>query len=90
MKERLSGAIFGNVCERKGAGDKWIVKKTLSNIDLLGRSNIAFKTDGEPAIVAVQEQLIHGREVTTMPRTPPAYYPESNGAIEKGVQDFNG
>ena len=22
MKDRLSGAIFGNVCERKGAGDK--------------------------------------------------------------------
>jgi hypothetical protein len=25
-----------------------------------------------------------------MPRNPPAYNPESNGAIEKGVQDFNG
>ena len=30
MKDRISGAIFGNVCEKKGAGDEWIVRKMLS------------------------------------------------------------
>ena len=46
-------------------------------------------TDGEPSLVAVQSKVISGREGTTLPKNPPAYNPESNGAIEKGVQDCN-
>ncbi len=90
MKDNTTGALFGNVCEVKGAGDKWITKKQLSNVEMLGRRNVCLKTDGEPALVAVQNKMIQGREGTTQPRNPPAYNPESNGAMEKGVQDGNG
>ena len=86
-KDRSSGMIWGNVVERKGPGDQWIIDKQIKNIELLGRSNIALKTDGEPAIVAVQSKLISLRDGQTVPRNPPAYNPEANGPIEKGVQD---
>ncbi len=59
-------------------------------MQLLGRRNIALKTDGEPAILGVQNKIIASREGQTLPRNPPAYNPESNGPIEKGVQDLNG
>ena len=47
------------------------------------------KTDGEPAFVAVQSKVVARREAKTVPVNPPAYDPQSNGAIEKGVQDIN-
>ena len=90
MKDRTTGMIWGNRVERKGATDKWIVDRQIKNLELLGRSNIALKTDGEPAIVALQSKLIAMREGQTVPRNPPAYNPEANGPIEKGVQDLDG
>jgi hypothetical protein len=48
------------------------------------------KADGEPAIVALQSAIIARRVVPskTQPVNPPAYDPQANGAIEKGMQDF--
>jgi len=40
--------------------------------------------------VAVHNKLITWRDGLTQPRNPPAYNPESNGVIDKGVQDANG
>ena len=48
------------------------------------------KTDGEPALVAVQSKIVARREARTAPVNPPAYDPKSNGVIEKGGQDING
>ena len=89
-KDRTTGMIWQNRCEKKGPGDKWIVDKQIKNLELLGRANLALKSDGEPSIVALQSKLIGMREGQTVPRNPPAYNPESNGPIEKGVQDADG
>ena len=45
------------------------------------------KTDGEPAIVALQNKIQSMRQAKTVPRNPPAYNPQSNGPCEKAVQD---
>ncbi len=88
-KDKESGALWGNVASCKGPGDMWLVRKQVRNVELIGRANIGIKTDGEPAIVAVQNRIITLRGGKTVPRNPPAYNPESNGPIEKGVQDLN-
>ena len=90
MKDRTTGMLWGNTCERKGPTDRWILEKQLKNLEVLGRANIALKTDGEPSITSLQSKMISMREGQTVPRNPPAYNPESNGPIEKGVQDLNG
>ena len=53
----------------------------------LGRRDAILKSDGEPAIVAVQSKIQGMRSGRTFPRNPPAYNPEANGAIEKAVRD---
>ena len=67
--------------------DEWLLKQIVRDIQELGRSDIIFKTDGEPAIVAVQNAVQAMRKASTVPRNPPAYNPQSNGPCEKAVQD---
>jgi len=90
LKDSETGMLKGHVTEVKGPRDEWIVKKCCQDIEGLGHSNILLKTDGEPALVAVQSKIVARREGKTVPVNPPAYDPKSNGVIEKGVQDLNG
>jgi hypothetical protein len=53
-----------------------------------GRTDIILKGDGEPALVQVQEAVVNKRSGNTVPRNPPAYDPQSNGAVERGVQEI--
>ena len=69
--------------------DDWIIKRIIKDLEELGRRDVILKTDGEPAIVALQAKVIEGRIGRTIPRNPPTYSPESNGACEKAVQDVN-
>ena len=64
-----------------------MLNKVSEEIELLGHNAIIIKTDGENAIVAVQKELIKRRDKQTIPQNPPAYNPQSNGAVEKAVQD---
>ena len=48
------------------------------------------KTDGEPAMIALQAAVADARASRTVPRNPPAYNPQSNGSAEKAVQDVAG
>jgi len=90
-KDKQTGMIWGNVSSTKGPGDTWMIKKVEKDLELLGRANTKLKTDGEPSLVAVQGKIIAARaKGSTIPENPPAYNPESNGCIEKGVQDFDG
>ena len=41
----------------KGVGDEWLLRQLVREIEDFGRSDIIFKTDGEPAIVAVQSRI---------------------------------
>ena len=87
VKDENSGAVLHYKIKTKGAGDEWVVKKVARDIEELGRTNIRLKTDGEPAIVALQAKVQSARTATTIPLNPPAYSPQSNGACEKAVQD---
>ena len=78
---------FGHYIKCQGLKDEWIVKQIVHDIQQLGKSYIILKTDGVPAIVAVQNAVQAMRKASTVPRNPPAYNPQSNGPCEKAVQD---
>ena len=74
----------------KGATNKWVSKRIVQDIEELGRSDIVLKTDGEPAMVALQRvATAFPKGVVTKPEDRPTYNPESNGAAEKAVQDMS-
>ena len=89
MKDRDTGMLWGHVCSIKGPTDTWGINKIVKNLEVLGRAKIVLKTDGEPALIAFQSKIITARDGTTIPKNPPAYNPESNGAIESGVKMGN-
>ena len=70
----------------KGVGDEWLLRQLVRDIEEFGRSDIILKTDGEPAIVAVQSRIQSMRKASAVPRNAPAYNPSSNGPCEKAVQ----
>ena len=90
MKDEVTGNVFQHRVEVKGPSDEWLMKKLCKDMEELGRRDAILKTDGEPAMVAVQTKVQGMRAGRTLPKNPPAYNPESNGPIEKAVQDVTG
>ena len=87
VKDDESGSTLAYDCEVKGPGDEWMLRQLAKDLEEWGRKDICVKTDGEPAMIAVQTALAALRKSRTVPRNPPAYNPQSNGAAEKAVQD---
>ena len=89
-KDEQTGMTTAHRVDTKGPTDEWIVKRVVQDIEELGRSDIILKTDGEPAMVAVQRAVTALRKgMVTKPENPPSYNPQSNGAAEKAVQDVS-
>ena len=86
-KDESSGATLAYECETKGPGDDWVIRQLDRDLQDWGRKDICVQSDGEPAIIAVQQALAEARSGTTMLRNSPAYTPQANGGAEKAVQD---
>ena len=89
-KDRAAGAFLAYTCTKKGPADQWVVKQFIRDLYGWGRKDICLKTDGEPAMIALQTAVADARASRTVPRNPPAYNPQSNGSAEKAVQDVAG
>ena len=87
VKHEPSGSVLAYKVLTKGTGDTWVIKALAKDIEEFGQRDIILKTDGEPSIVALQTAIQSARDGRTIPRNPPAYNPQSNGACEKAVQD---
>ena len=87
VKDESSGAVLQYKVTAKGPTDDWVVKRLVKDVEEFGRKDIRLKTDGEPAIVALQSKVAATRDARTIPMNPPAYNPQANGSCEKGVQD---
>ena len=86
-RDRRTKYTFAHLVNKKGTADEKIVGKVLSSIMETGNTSMELKTDGEPALVQVQEAVIGKRQHPTVPVNPPAYDPQSNGAAERAVQE---
>ena len=86
-REDKSKHVFCHLCKCKGLGDDRIVDKIMRSISDTENTKIVLKTDGEPALVQVQDRIISVRTQPTIPENPPAYDPQANGGAERGVQE---
>ena len=80
--------LVGRKC--KGLGDDRLVDKIMRSISDTVNTKIVLKTDGESALVQVQERVISVRTHPTIPENPPAYDPQANGSAERAVQEVEG
>ena len=90
VKDNESGSTLCYDCVVKGPTDTWVVKQLVNDIEHWGRKDICLKSDGEPAMLALQRAVADMRTSRTVLRNPPVYNPQSNGAAEKAVQDVSG
>ena len=82
-KDESSGATLAYDCETKGPGDDWVIRQLDRDLEDWGRKDICVQSDGEPAIIAVQQALAEARSGTTMLRNAFAYTPQANGGAER-------
>ena len=88
MRDAQSGITFAHTCEIQGASDQWVVSKLMEDSDSLGHVDIIRKCDGVSSLGQVVQEIRRRRDQPTLVQHPPAYSPQPNGAIEKGVQEF--
>ena len=86
-KDRWTKSVFCHLVKCKGLGDGKIVDKIVKSVAEMGHTKIRVKTDGEPALVQVQDRVIEVRTHSATPDNPPAHDPQSNGEAERAVQD---
>ena len=89
-KDEKTKIKFAHICETKGSSDLWAVEKLGADLDRLGYTDVILKSDGEPAIIQLLEELKKRRAHPTIIQHPPAYDPQANGAAENAVQAFMG
>ena len=67
MKDEPTGCVNARSVDIKGPSDAWVVKRLVKDVEELGRRDIAFKTDGEPAMIAMQRAIAAQRPGLTKP-----------------------
>ena len=87
LKDQVTGCVAAHVCLQKGASDQWTVDRVCDDLDMFGHTEIVLKSDGEPAIMQVQNAVKASRVHPTICQNPPAYDPQANGAAERAVQE---
>ena len=90
LRDRESVTTHAHTVSCKGTGGPHIVRRIIADIDGMGHTEILLKGDGEPALTQVMEAVKARRPQQTILVQPPAYDPQSNGAIEKAVDQFMG
>ena len=59
----------------------------MDDIEAWGYADVVLKSDGEPAMLAVQKAIGRARRHSTIPENSPAYTPQANGVAERAVQE---
>ena len=86
-KDRRTGMVFALSDERKGAADPHTVEQLAAWVDMLGSSQVAIRSDGEPAVMQVAAAVRDARRagsVTTLETSAPGDH-AGNGLAERAV-----
>ena len=60
-KDEDTGTVFAYRVTNKGTSDTWVIKRLVKDIAELGRQDVIIKTDGEPAMLALQTAIQEAR-----------------------------
>ena len=86
-KDRRTGMVFVLTVERKGAADPHAVEQLAAWVDMLGSSQVATRSDGEPAVMQVAAAVKDARRagsVTTLETSAPGDH-AGNGLAQRAV-----
>ena len=56
-KDEVTGNLLAHFVTCKGVGDEWVLRRIVKDLEEMDRGHTILKTDGEPAIVALQNRL---------------------------------
>ena len=99
MLEEETGNVYMRATGMKGLGEgthmEWLIKDMHEELKSWGHPGgeghkIIFKSDGEPAIVAVRETLGRYHGGTVIPEQPPRGESQSNGRVEEAGKTIRG
>ena len=85
-KDRRSRAVFAHVVPRKGVTHTHGAEELIKDLEKLGYDEVILKSDGEPALRAVQEEVRRRRGRTTILENSPPGESQSNGVAERAVR----
>ena len=93
LRDHTSRFTFSEVFPVKGTGHVYCAKQVVANVEFLGHSKFILKSDQEPAILDLRNQVIkdckaHGIDV--LKEESPVGESQSNGVIERAIQDVKG
>jgi hypothetical protein len=90
IKDSKSRAMHAFLVEKKGTVDFKIVKKIAQWIDALGYKRVVIKSDQEPSIRNLQEELRKECITEMVPENSPKGESKSNGLIENAIKSLEG
>ena len=94
MQESETRSIWSYAVERKGASEEWVIHQICEDIETVGlkEDRIIIKDDQEPAIIDVAKQIAlnRGGRFGTALDNSRVGDSDSNGTIERAIQDVEG
>ena len=91
IKDRNSRAILAHPVLCKGRQHSGTVEQAVCSIRRLGHQHkVILKTDNEPALVDLRNEVARALGLQALPEAPPAYEPQSNGGVENAVKQLKG
>ena len=85
MIDDKTGMIWARVLKQKGI-EEYAVKVVTKFLDLLGYTRIIVKSDGEPAIKSLKEEVKKHTQIEIVPEESPTYESKSQGKCERANQ----
>ncbi len=91
MRDSQTRSLFSHACAGKSTSREGysghLIERCVEDIDSV-QKDIHFKTDQEPAMLALQMRIQQARKSRTTPTNSPKGDHQANGRAEKGVQAF--
>ena len=94
MQESETRSIWSYAVEHKGASEEWVIHQVCEDLETVGLKDdrIIIKDDQEPAIIDVAKQIAlnRGGRFGTALDNSRVGDSDSNGTIERAIQDVEG
>ena len=94
MRDHGTRKTFAHMVQGKSTADveysQYLVNAVLRDLDHPAHGKNVYETDQEPAMVALQERVRQARLQPTILETSPVEQFQSNGVVEKAVQEVEG
>ena len=85
-RDVTSKCTFAHAVPRKGVSHLFGAEQVCTDIECLGYKDVVIKTDNEPAMITLQEEIRSRRTDKTILENSPVGESQSNGIAERAVR----